>query len=304
MRDLLSYLMTDLAHEDPNFLALSGDHGYALFDRIRKERPTQFINVGIAEQGMVGFAAGLVRVGFRPLIYGLASFLPIRVLEQIKVDLCFSKLPVMMIGDGAGLVYSTLGISHQCGEDVACLRPMPNIKIFSPCDAEELRISFQEARAYDGPAYIRIGKSDRPVVNYSVLRNSEPYFTHRPEAKKTVFIATGSMVNIVTKMAIDMGAACISVPRLKPFSHSILEMIFGFERVCVFEEHSRSGGLASCLSDLLIDSNAPQYLFKAFCLKDQFTEKCGSYQYALSEHSLSDENLLIRVREFCGYSLN
>ncbi|MDE2314713.1 MAG: transketolase, partial [Elusimicrobia bacterium] len=165
MRDILSSLITKSAAEDPRFLMLSGDHGYALFDEIRRARPGQFLNVGVAEQAMVGVAAGLARVGFRPAVYGLASFVPIRVLEQIKIDVCFSNLPVLFLGDGAGLVYSTLGASHQCGEDIACLRPLPGMRIYSPCDGEELRACYAEALGRAGPSYLRIGKSDRPSVH-------------------------------------------------------------------------------------------------------------------------------------------
>jgi transketolase len=129
MRTMLSQVMTDACREDPNRIILSGDHGYALFDQVRKSTPDSFVNVGISEQAMIGYAAGLVRAGYKPIVYGLAAFVPMRVLEQIKLDLCHANLPVILLGDGAGLVYSTLGNSHQCAEDIACLRPLPNLRI-------------------------------------------------------------------------------------------------------------------------------------------------------------------------------
>src|SRR5476651_1351035 len=142
MRESLSKMIAQSAVNDPNFVVLSGDHGYGLFNETRTLRPDQFINVGVAEQAMVGLAAGLCREGFRPLIYGLSAFVPIRVLEQIKIDICYSSLPAIILGDGAGLIYSTLGTSHQCAEDVASLRPMPGLRIYSPCDARELEACF------------------------------------------------------------------------------------------------------------------------------------------------------------------
>ena len=120
MRDALSDALVGLAKKDPNVILLTGDHGYGLFDDFRRECPKQYINAGIAEQNMVGVAAGLARSGFRPIVYGLSAFVPIRVLEQIKLDVAHDHLPIIFIGDGAGFVYSHLGTSHQSTEDIAC----------------------------------------------------------------------------------------------------------------------------------------------------------------------------------------
>ena len=99
-----------------------------------------------------------------------------RVLEQIKLDLCLSGRPAIILGDGAGVVYTTLGSSHQCAEDIACLRPLANISIYSPCDRFELETCFEEALKADHPVYIRIGKSDRPEV-HTLKPALEPGFT-------------------------------------------------------------------------------------------------------------------------------
>ena len=129
--------------QDPRVLLLTGDHGYALFDEFRQVCPDQYLNAGVAEQNMVGVAAGLAKGGFRPIVYGLSAFVPVRVLEQIKMDVCYESLPVVFIGDGAGVVYSSLGTSHQSTEDVAALRGLPNLSILSPADDLEMRPPWQ-----------------------------------------------------------------------------------------------------------------------------------------------------------------
>ena len=131
MRDAFSKSLVDIAKKDPNVILLTGDHGYALFDEFRKIIPNQYINAGIAEQNMVGMAAGLARVGFRPFVYGLSAFIPIRVLEQIKIDIAHDNLPIVLLGDGAGFVYSHLGTSHQSTEDISATRSLPNLTIKS-----------------------------------------------------------------------------------------------------------------------------------------------------------------------------
>ena len=138
MRDAFSKALVETAQRDPRAVLLTGDHGYALFDHFRRVCPDRYINAGIAEQNMVGVAAGLAKGGLRPIVYGLSAFMPMRVLEQIKLDVCYEQLPVRFIGDGAGVVYSSLGSSHQSTEDVAALRALPHMAILSPCDAGEM----------------------------------------------------------------------------------------------------------------------------------------------------------------------
>src|SRR2546430_6398138 len=138
MRNAFSQVLVDHACRDPRVLLLTGDHGYSLFDEFRRVCPGQYLNAGVAEQNMVGVAAGLAKGGFRPVVYGLSAFIPIRVLEQIKLDICYEELPVVLIGDGAGVVYSSLGTSHQSTEDVAALRAVPHLAILSPADASEM----------------------------------------------------------------------------------------------------------------------------------------------------------------------
>src|SRR5438876_867370 len=140
MRTAFAGALVRAAQADPRVLLLTGDHGYALFDGFRQACPGQYLNAGVAEQNMVGVAAGLAKGGFRPVVYGLSAFVPVRVLEQIKLDVCYESLPVLFIGDGAGVVYSTLGTSHQSTEDVAALRAVPHLGVLSPADAREMAV--------------------------------------------------------------------------------------------------------------------------------------------------------------------
>jgi transketolase len=296
MRTRLSQLLTDACSNNPMGIVLSGDHGYALFDQLRKTQPDQFVNVGISEQAMIGYAAGLARIGFRPIVYGLAAFVPIRVLEQIKLDVCHANLPVIMLGDGAGLVYSTLGNSHQCAEDVACLRPLPNLRIYAPCDAEELQACFVEAQAYSGPSYIRIGKSDRPAVHTQPLANTG-FQVLRKGSGKTCLVAMGSFVSLADELGKKLGLPVISVPRIKPMDPKIAQVLTEYTSVVVLEEHSRYGGLYSSLCEHLCESGLKLPRMHSLSLTDHFVHRCGSYQFALSEHGMSDPQVESRVIE-------
>src|SRR5207244_3630791 len=195
MRDSFSRALVQAARADERVLLLTGDHGYSLFDEFRRVCPAQYINAGVAEQNMVGVAAGLAKGGLRPVVYGLSSFVPIRVLEQIKLDVCYQALPVIFIGDGAGVVYSTLGSSHQSTEDVAALRALPQMSILSPADPYEMTACMSLAFTASGPVYLRMGKSDLGPVHQSLpdIQWGE-LCPIQPGKGQMGWLATGSMV--------------------------------------------------------------------------------------------------------------
>ncbi len=305
MRHALSPLFLETADSDERFLVLSGDHGYELFDALRTRHPDRFVNVGVAEQSMIGIAAGLCRTGFRPCIYGLASFVPLRVLEQVKIDLCYGSLPVMILGDGAGLVYSALGVSHQCGEDVACLRPLPTIAIYSPCDAHELRACWNEARQGSHPSYLRIGKVHPEDIHAGPVSGTSPVVLCEagPAAARAVIVATGAMVRVGVQFARAHGIRCISVPRLKPAPLELIPMLGDAQRVAVLEEHASVGGLWSLVLELLQSADMPRPpRVEPFGLRDAFTHTAGDHQHALSEHGLDDGRITERLARWLDAS--
>ncbi len=206
MRTIFSQSIVAAAQADAKILLLTGDHGYALFDEFRKVLPNQFINAGIAEQNMVGVAAGLAKAGYKPIVYGLSAFVPVRVLEQIKMDICYENLSVVFIGDGAGVVYSSLGSSHQSTEDIAVLRCIPNIHILSPGDAQEMQYAMDQALRFESPHYVRMGKSDIGNVHKDPISVAvgDLVGLRSGKNKKIVFIATGSML----KTAISLADSC------------------------------------------------------------------------------------------------
>jgi transketolase len=297
MRERLAQMFVEQAQKDPNFVILSGDHGYALFDPIRQHCPEQFINVGVAEQSLIGYAAGLAKLGMKPVVYGLASFVPMRVLEQIRLDICFSNSKVIILGDGAGLVYSTLGTSHQCTEDIAVTRVLPNLKVFSPCDQFELEDCFNQALQEDGPCYIRLGKADRPAVFTQLAGNTCPRWSNQRENSDALLISTGSFSAPSKEIAKEFNLSSISLAQLSPLPIELIGMIKSFKKIICLEEHNRNGGLYSAILDFLSQNeilNNKQVA--SISIDNKFNQFCGSYEYALSEHQLTDSHLMDKVR--------
>ncbi|AZN37858.1 transketolase family protein [Iodobacter ciconiae] len=293
MRAAFSDALVAAAKANPKVLLLTGDHGYALFDVFRKECPQQYINCGIAEQNMVGVAAGLAKAGFIPFVYGLSAFVPIRVLEQIKIDVCYESLKVIFIGDGAGVVYSHLGSSHQSTEDIAALRAIPNINILSPADRFELSNSMALALASEQATYLRMGKADLGDIHTGPTNSSMgalvPVVIN--QLADILILATGSMVGVANQIAgenknIDL----YSVPSIKPIDvKSVLDICTGRKKIFVLEEHSKYGGLGSCIAEIIAGKVLCD--FKTIGIDDRFSELCGDYAYLMEEHGLNMDKL-------------
>jgi len=301
LRKTLSNALVDLGKSDPNILLLTGDHGYALFDDFRRECPKQYINAGIAEQNMVGMAAGLARLGFRPIVYGLSAFIPIRVLEQIKIDIAHDRLPVIFIGDGAGFVYSHLGTSHQSIEDIACSRVIPNLSVYSPADRFELTQCLSSAYQDGSSIYLRIGKDGLGDVHHfpPKIKIGDLVKVNSASQSKYSFIATGSMVKTAIDISNNLPEAIDvwSAPFIKPIDNLMVEKILrDSEAVVTFEEHSKYGGLGSLVAEISAES-LPRKILKV-AANDRFSQRCGTYQYLLKEHKLDFSTIHKNVHNF------
>lgn len=300
MREAFSNALVRLALADPKVLLLTGDHGYALFDEFRERCPNQYINAGIAEQNMVGMAAGLARVGFRPFVYGLAAFVPIRTVEQIKLDIAHDDLPVVLLGDGAGFVYSHLGTSHQSTEDIACTRAIPGLEVLSPADRFEMTASMDRAYAANGPVYLRMGKSDRGDVHASPVDVMSPGRLLQVRTGRTDLpglIATGSMVRTALDLAQARDLSVWSAPSLKPLSaDDVCAAARASSGLVTLEEHSVLGGLGAAVTEITSEHQPTRVL--RIGVPDRFSEHCGTHAYLLKEHGLDNDSAGVRLDAF------
>lgn len=299
MRTAFSDALVAAAIADPKVVLLTGDHGYALFDGFRKARPDQYINCGIAEQNMVGVAAGLAKAGYKPIVYGLAAFVPVRVLEQIKIDVCYENLPVILIGDGAGLVYSHLGTSHQSTEDIACTRAIPELTLLSPADRFEMTATMELALRLKSPVYMRVGKSDRGDVHAAPLDLEVGQMVQvRTGQARIAVLATGSMVRTGIELAESgIDAQVWSVPSIKPLDREQLAQITAqVDCIITIEEHSTMGGLGA-----LVAEETSAFSPVPVCrigIEDRFSHYCGTWDYLLQEHRLDIASVKTKVSEF------
>ena len=165
MRDKFADVIFEEGKKNDKICALVADISPAgSMMEFRKKFPNRFINCGVAEQAMIGIAAGLALKGMRPFCYTIATFSLFRPFEMVRVDLCYQNLPVTVIGMGAGVIYSTLGSTHHTMEDISVASSIPNMTVLAPCDPEEMKLATRWcATRSKGPVYMRLGKRGEPV---------------------------------------------------------------------------------------------------------------------------------------------
>jgi len=286
MRNAFAKEITEIASTDDRFVLLSGDIGNMLFDRYKEVAPNRFFNCGVAEANMIGLAAGMAMSGLRPFAYTITPFITTRVMEQIRVDLCYHNVPAVICGVGSGLSYASLGATHHSCEDIAMLRALPNMTVLCPGDAMEVHACIRAAFAHDGPSYIRLGKKGEPVIHGSVpdLVIGQPLTIC--EGEEVCILSVGTMLpmameasKILAKQGISTGV--VSFHTVKPLNTEFLNEVFARHRIIVtIEEHSLIGGFGSAVAEWLADEDdMPAKLYRVGT-PDAFFCEAGEQEYA------------------------
>jgi len=293
MRNAFAAAITELAATDERIVLLSGDIGNRLFDTFRERFPTRFYNCGVAEANMTGMAAGLALSGLRPFTYTITPFATTRVIEQIRVDICYHDVPVVIVGTGSGLSYASLGPTHHSCEDVGILRCFPNLTVLCPADSAEVGPALEASLTLPGPAYIRLGKKGEPAVHAS-----RPTF----EVGKGIIMREGSdicLLGMGTATSIALAAAdelashglsarVVSMHTVKPLDEALLADAFGrFRAVAVVEEHSVIGGLGSAVAEWLARRDGGHPPLVVCGTPDAFISVSGSQQWMREQCGLT-----------------
>ena len=227
MRNAYLSALYDLANGNRQVLALVADNGALVYDRFRKDFPEQFLNFGISEANMVTVAAGLASCGKIPFAYTIACFITMRAFEQIRNDVCLQKMNVKLVGIGAGFVYSNLGPTHHATKDIAIMRPLPHMTIFSPADPLEAKKVTFAAAQINGPVYLRLSTGGAPSVYTQDYEFKVGKGVTLRQGSDVAIIATGGIVHEVNQ-AVDelekfgISARLINIHTLKPIDKEII----------------------------------------------------------------------------------
>lgn len=303
MRNTFSKTLYECAIADPKLYVVVADISPAgPMAELQKHAPERFINVGVAEQCMIGMCAGLALKGCQPFAYTIATFTLYRPFEMVRDDLCYQNLPVTIVGMGAGVIYSTLGGTHHTMEDVAVASAIPNMRVVAPCDPLEcIEATRWCARQKEGPVYLRIGKAGEPTLTKDAV---DPWtfgkIRYLKKGRDVCILAYGVIVSKALEVAaglekIGKSVSVVSAHTVKPLDRPGIEAALkSHKQVIVIEEHVPEGGLASRVKQIAWDIQAPCRLH-TFTLKDEFIHNYGSHDDLLEAHGISVPRILATV---------
>lgn len=293
--------LADLAAEDKRVLVLDGDLATSTrADIVAEQVPDAFIQVGIAEQNMVGMAFGLSTLGYRPWLSTFGVFLTHRAIDQIRMLVSQTKAPVRIASAYSGLLNGSSGKTHQDIEDLAIMRAMPNMTVVAPADEFEAEAVFRWAADFDGPLYVRVARDAvTPVFDGSYQFSiGQP---HRlTEGGDVTVVSTGvqtsrtlDAVRLLAERGIQ--ATLIHVPTLKPLDEgALLDLIGDAQLVVTVEDHSRIGGLGGLVAELLSERGGTRVL--RIGLEDRWSESAPN-DFLLDKYGLSAERVADSIGE-------
>lgn len=296
-QDVFASVLQELATADRNIVVVTSDsRGSGKLVKFGQDLPKQIVEVGIAEQNLVGIAAGLASAGKKAFAVSPACFLTARALEQIKNDVAYSNNPVRLIGISAGVSYGALGSTHHSLHDYAVLRAVNNITIVAPADNFETEEAVRAAVASDQPIYIRFGKKPMPPLNESNMEFEFGKGRVVREGKDLVFIATGETVypamQAAEKLATENGieATVVSMHTIKPLDTKLIaKLAISGKPIITVEEHSVNGGLGEACASFLFQNHF-RNAFKIVGIPDEYTVT-GSQTEIMNHYRISGEGL-------------
>lgn len=301
--EVFSETLQQLAKDDRDVLVVTSDsRGSGKLVPFGQKFPAQHIEVGIAEQNLVGVAAGLASTGKKVFAVSPACFLSARALEQIKNDVAYSDNPVKLIGISAGVSYGALGSTHHSLHDYAVLRAINNITIAAPADSFETEQAIRKAAAANSPFYIRFGKKPMPLLSEQNRQFEFGKGRIVKEGNDVAFIAAGETVYPALLAAQrlegkNIHATVISMHTIKPLDYELIgQMASKGLPIITVEEHSVYGGLGEACASFLLQ-NGYHNKFKIMGIPDEYTITGSQTEifnhYGISENGISKKALEI-----------
>lgn len=263
------------AKENSSLWLLTADLGFSFLERFEQEFPQRYINVGVAEQNLISVGAGLAMTGKKVFLYSIINFLTFRALEQIRQDVCYHDLDVHLVGVGAGFSYKGAGYSHYAIEDIAIMKSLPHLRIYSPADAFQTSLVMEEISRINRPTYIRLGKNQERSI-LPVLGSIDQGFVYSL-GKDILCIALGDLLYDLHDQLGDffekkgIFPTLFSVVALKPFKGELLESFAAQAKKIIVFEHHKTSGLTSIIYQMKIKCGFAAKI-DTYALNDDATE--------------------------------
>ncbi len=305
MRSAFIRALTEAAEQDDRIFLVTADTGFHALDEFRARFPARFLNAGISEAAMIGVAAGLALEGFQVFAYGIAPFVTLRCLEQIRVDLCFQGLPVRVVGVGAGLTYGPEGATHHAVDDVGVLSALPGMAVVCPGDPAETEALTRACLQWPGPVYLRLGKSGEPLVHTGPAGVVIGRGTRLRAGTGVAVLASGTLLPaaagaVERLVARGLDPEWWSLHTIKPFdAEAVADVASRCGLLVTVEEHGPHGGLASRVAEVIAERGSGARLLR-FSTRDEFVRRAGGREALRAGHGLTADAIAAEVCRALG----
>ena len=301
MRDAFTRALMREAAKDPKLTLVTGDLGFGVLKPFWETYPDQFVNAGIAEQGMTGLAAGLAMTGRTVLTYSIGNFPTLRCIEQIRNDCAYHNANVKVVCVGGGFVYGSLGMSHHATEDMAILRALPGVTVFTPGDPHEVEAIVPVMLNTPGTCYLRLGRGGEPHLHEGPIEGyTAPKALTLREGKDVALLSAGGILTQTVgaaKLLEEQGvsAEVVSFPCLKPIDREkLIELSQRFKHIVTVEEHSIVGGFGSAVCEVIAEEGANCRVHR-IGMEDVYSTIVGTQQYLRGEYKMDDKAICERT---------
>lgn len=290
MRNVFFKQLVDQMRKDEKLFLVIADMGLGLVEPFQQEFPKRFLNVGIAEQNMIGICAGLCNIGFRPVCYTISNFLVQRCFEQIRNDICLHNYPVVLVGTSTGFDNGGLGPTHQVIDDIGSIKVFPDINIYSPSTPSSIRMVFQDIFKHDYPSYVRIGKGSFDVPTNSLELNHMVIESHFSDV---LVITHGTMLENCLKAAgSDVGFSVYCMNKIKPLEKNKLGDIFNkYSKIVVVEDHIVTSGLYNSICQSLVETQSCRTKLYSIAPPEGYEKRVGDKNYFADKYGLTPESI-------------
>lgn len=306
MRDAFIRELTKAAERDPRIILITGDLGFGVLTDFAKQFPKQFLNAGVAEQNMTAIACGLALEGHKVFTYSIANFTTLRCLEQLRNDVCYHQADVTAVAVGGGFSYGQLGMSHFATEDIAILRALPEMKVFTPTGIWEAEEATKAIVADGGPAYLRLdkGKAASDAAQGEMFQTGKARMLRN--GRDVCFIASGAILSeaiaAADVLAQDgISSRVLSLHTVKPLdTRAVADAARECGGIVTVEEHTVLGGVGGAVAEACLEAGALPGFFLRIGLPDVFPSIVGDQDYLRKEFSLDGPSIATRTRECLG----
>jgi len=305
MRKAFVRKLVELAEKDKDVFLLTGDMGFSVLESFIEKFPDRYLNCGVAEQNMIGMACGLTLKNKKVFVYSIIPFVTYRVLEQIRNDLCYQRVPVKIIGVGSGILYGTAGCTHHAIEDIGVMTSLPDIYVFSPGDPLEVEKILDESVKLELPCYIRLNKAGDPLINTEKtiqdFKISEPLNVSGRDKSGVNIFAIGSMLPVGLEVLKDLekeniAARLYSIHTLKPINEeAVVKILEQGILTVILEEHISRNNFAQFISSLLVQRRMNKKLL-SLSLPDQFIHDVGSQDFIRGKYGLDKNTITEKIK--------